>query len=99
MKKLVLALATVATFGLSTAAFAEDPAPTPQRVQPAQSQTHATHHVMKRHRAGVNEVVGRRDRGLHRGFVHSRHYGYQKNKKVVIKHTPTHRMLKTKAAS
>ncbi len=39
MKKLVLALATVATLGLSTAAFAEDPASTPQRVQPAQSQT------------------------------------------------------------
>ena len=36
MKKLVLALATVATLGLSTAAFAEDPTSTQQHVQPAQ---------------------------------------------------------------
>jgi hypothetical protein len=45
------------------------------------------------------DVVVRHDRGLHRGFLHSRHYGYDKGKKVVIKHTPTDRTLKTKAAS
>ncbi len=99
MKKLVLALATVATFGLSTAAFAEDPAPTLQRAQPTQSQTHVSHNMKASHRIGVRKVVVRHDRGLHRGFLHSRHYGYNKGKKVVIKHTPTHRTLKTKAAS
>jgi hypothetical protein len=92
MNKLAFALATIATLGLSTAAFAASPQ------QSAQSQTHATHHVKKLHRAGVNKVVVRHDRGLHRGFVHSRHYGYQKNKKVVIKHTPA-KTVKTKASS
>jgi Ni/Co efflux regulator RcnB len=99
MKKLVLALATVATLGLSTAAFAEDPTSTQQRVQPAHSQTPVSHNVKASHRIGVRKVVVRHDRGLHHGFLHSRHYGYDKGKKVVIKHTPTNRTLKTKAAS
>jgi hypothetical protein len=65
----------------------------------AQSQTHVSHNMKASHRIGVRKVVVRHDRGLHRGFLHSRHYGYDKGKKVVIKHTPTHRTLKTKAAS
>ena len=99
MNKLAFALATIATLSLSTTVFAQaSTTASPQRVQSAPSQTQATHHVMKRHRAGVNEVVGRHDRGLHRGFVHSRHYGYQRNKKVVIKHMPA-KTVKTKAGS
>jgi hypothetical protein len=99
MNKLAFALATIATLGLSTAVFAQasTTAP-PQRVQ-SQSQTHATHHIKKPHHVGVNKVVVRHDRGLHRGFVHSRHYGYHKNKKVVIKHAPSNRTVKTKASS
>jgi hypothetical protein len=98
MNKLAFALATIAALSLSTTVFAQAPtAASPQRVQSAQSQTHATHHVKKRHR--VNKVVVRHDRGLHRGFLHSRHYGYAKNKKVVIKHTPATKTVKTKAAS
>jgi hypothetical protein len=100
MNKLAFALATIATLSLSTTVFAQAPTTaSPQRVQPAQSQTHATHHVKKRHHPGVNKVVVRRDRGLHRGFLHSRHYGYAKTKKVVIKHTPATKTVKTKAAS
>jgi hypothetical protein len=33
------------------------------------------------------------------GFLHSRHYGYAKNKKVVIKHTPATKTVKTKTSS
>jgi hypothetical protein len=81
MNKLAFALATVAALGLSTAVFAQTSttAPTPQRVQSAQSQTHATKHVKKRH--------------------HARHYASQKSKKVVIKHAPATKTVKTKAAS
>jgi hypothetical protein len=100
MNKLAFALAAIATLSLSTAVFAQaSTAASPQRVQSAQSQKHATHHVKKRHHVGVNKVVVRHDRGLHRGFLHSRHYGYQKNKKFVIKHTPATKTVKTKAAS
>jgi hypothetical protein len=100
MNKLAFALAAIATLSLSTAVFAQaSTAASPQRVQSAQSQKHATHHVKKRHHVGVNKVVVRHDRGLHRGFLHSRHYGYAKNKKVVIKHTPATKTVKTKAAS
>jgi hypothetical protein len=99
MNKLAFTLATVAALSLSTTVFAQTPTTaSPQRVQAAQSQMHASQHVKKRHRA-VNKVVVRHDRGLHRGFSHSRHYGYQKNKKVVIKHAPASKTVKTKASS
>jgi hypothetical protein len=101
MNKLAFALATIATLGLSTTVFAQTSttASTPQRVQSAQPQTHVTHHAKKRHRATTNKVVVRHDRGLHRGFLHSRHYGYARNKKVVIKHTPATKTVKTKTSS
>jgi hypothetical protein len=53
MNKLAFTLATVAALGLSTAAFAQTSTTTStsQRVQPMQSQTHATKHVKKRHHA------------------------------------------------
>jgi len=101
MNRLAFGLATIATLGLSTPVFAQSSTTaSPQRVQSAQSQTHAVHHVKKRHHVRVNKVVVRHDRGLHRGFSHSRHYGYQKNRKVVIKHTPAPKTsVKSKASS
>jgi hypothetical protein len=33
--------------------------------------------TLERHHRGVNKTV-QQDRGLHRGFDHSRHYGYGK---------------------
>ena len=53
MNKLAFALATVAALSLSTAVFAQTPAPaaTPKTVQSAQPQTHVTKHVKKRHHA------------------------------------------------
>jgi hypothetical protein len=81
MNKLAFALATVAALSLSTAVFAQTSTTTStsQRVQPMQSQTHATKHVNKRHRAW--------------------HYASHKGKKVVVKHTPASKPVKTKAAS
>jgi len=104
MNKLVLALATVATFGLSTAAFAQNPAAstpttsTQERVQPAQSQAVA-HKMRASHRAGAKKVVVVRHRTLHRGVSHARYYGYHNGKKVVVKHMPSHRAVRTKASS
>ena len=53
MNKLVLVLATAATFGFGTAAFAASPstASTQERVQPAQSQATGAHKMKARHRA------------------------------------------------
>jgi len=81
MNKLAFTLATVAALGLSTAVFAQTSttASTPQRVQSAQPQAHATKHVKKRH--------------------HARHYASHKGRKVVVKHTPAPKPVKTKAAS
>ena len=105
MNKLVLALATVATFGLTTAAFAQNPAastPTTsrqERVQPAQSQALVAHKMRASHRAGAKKVVVVRHRGVHRGVLHARHYGHHNGKKVVVKHMPGHGTVRTKASS
>jgi hypothetical protein len=56
MNKLVLALASVAAFGLSTSAFAETPAASTSAVstqtQPAPSQAPSAHKMRASHRAG-----------------------------------------------
>src|SRR5215471_3671095 len=85
MNKLAFALATVAVLSLSTVAFAQTstPASTPKAVQSTQSKTHMTHHV-KRHHAATNKT--------------SRYHG-SKSKKVVTKHAPTTKTVKTKVAS
>jgi Ni/Co efflux regulator RcnB len=79
MNKLVLTLATVATFGLSTAS-------TQERVQAAPSQASIAHKVRASHRAGAKKAVVVRHRTLHRGVSHARHY-----QKVVVKHMPANR--------
>jgi hypothetical protein len=102
MNKLVLALATVATFGLSTAAFAQNPtASSPiaqERVQPAQSQAPGAHKMRTSHRTGAKKVVVVRHRTLHRKVSHARHYRYD-NRKVVGKHMPANKTLRTKTSS
>ncbi len=104
MNKLVLALAAVATFSLSTTAFAQNPAAstpiasTQERVQPAQSQAPVAHKMRASHRTGAKKVVVVRHRTLHHRVSHARHYGYD-NGKVVVKHMPAKRTLKTKASS
>ena len=104
MNKLVLALAALATFGLTTAAFAQNPtasspiASTQERIQPAQLQAPAAHKMRANHRA-AKKVAVVRHRALHHGVSHARHYGFDNGKKVVVKHMPANRTVRTKASS
>ena len=99
MNKLVLALATVAAFGLSTAAFAETPAASAvsTQTQPAQSQAPAAHKMRASHRAGEKKVA--RHHILHRRVSHVRHYGHDHGKRVAVKHMPAKKTVTTKTAS
>ena len=93
MKKLALALgfaATALTFAAAVPASAED-----VKLRVGVGEHRMIHRDRPRHVA----VVVRHDRGLHRGFVHSRHYGSDNVKKVVVRHTPTNRTVKAKTAS
>src|SRR5262245_42642512 len=97
MHKLVLALATVAAFGLNTAAFAETPAAptsTPStQSKPAQSQAPVAHKMRVGQRAGAKKVV--RHHARHHRLA--RHYGH--GKKVAVKHLPAKKPVTTKSAS
>jgi hypothetical protein len=101
MNKLVLALASVAAFGLSTSAFAETPAASTSAVstqtQPAPSQAPSAHKMRASHRAGGKKVVGRHP--LHRRASHARHYGHDRGKKVAVKHLPSKKTVTLKNAS
>jgi Ni/Co efflux regulator RcnB len=101
MNKLVLVLATVATFGLGTAAFAASPstASTQERVQPAQSQASGAHKMKASHRAGTKKVMVGHHRTVHLKASHARHYRHDNGKKVVVKHVPANKTTKTKASS
>ena len=90
MNKLALALATVAALGLSTAVFAQTstPASTPQRS--AQPQPQVTQQVKHSQTYATKHVKKRH---------YARHYASHKGKKVVVKHTPATKPVKTKAAS
>jgi len=90
VNKLVLAFATVAAFGLSTAAFAENPAV-------STSITSTQNQSAPSHRAGAKKVV--RHHPLHRRVSHARHYGNGHSKKVAVKHLPAKKTVTTKTAS
>lgn len=79
MRKLALILATGALFGLAAPAVAVEAGTAAQARTPMAQATVNTAVKAKgvHHRRGVNKLV-RHDRGLHRGFTHSRHYGYGK---------------------
>jgi len=101
MNKLVLALVTVAGFGLSTAVFAETPAPPTSAVstqtQPAQSQAPAAHKMRATHRASGKKVV--RHHTLHRKASQARHYRHDRARKVAVKHMPSKKVVTPKTAS
>jgi hypothetical protein len=90
MNKLAFTLATVAALGLSTAVFAQTSttAATPKPVQSAQPKAQATQQV-KQSQTTTKHVKKRH---------HARHYASHKGKRVV-KHAPTTKTMKTKAAS
>jgi Ni/Co efflux regulator RcnB len=101
MNKLVLVLATAATFGFGTAAFAASPstAATQERVQPAQSQATGAHKMKASHRADGKKIMARHHRTVHLKASHARHYRHDNGKKVVVKHAPGNKTMRTKVSS
>ena len=101
MNKLLLALATVAAVGLSTAAFAENPAASTSTAstqnQAVQSRSADAHKMRASHRSGAKKVVHRAT--LHRRAAHTRHYGHDQGKRIVVKHMPAKKTVTTKTAS
>jgi hypothetical protein len=81
MKTFALALAAAVALGLSSPSFVGDAAAA-QGLKMAQADVSVK---VGGPRRTVKKVIVRRDRGLHRGWRHSRHYGA--TKKVVIKRT------------
>lgn len=85
MRKFGLILATTALIGLAAPAFAIEAGTSAKARTPvAQADVNAgaksTSSVRARdHGRGVNKMT-HHDRGLHRGFSHSRHLGYAKNR-------------------
>jgi hypothetical protein len=93
MNKILLALATVAAVGLSTAAFAENPTPS-IKDQPAQSHTAVSHKKVVTHRVGAKKHT--------MAHVHHRnplHYTYDSGKKSLPKHAAAKTKVKTKTSS
>jgi hypothetical protein len=87
MRKFALALATTAMLGMAAPAFAiesgtaaQTRAPVAQATANAnlKAKTNVNSMKMVNRRHGMNKLV-QHDRGLHRGFTHSRHYGYAKS--------------------
>jgi acyl-coenzyme A synthetase/AMP-(fatty) acid ligase len=104
MRKLALAVAAAAAMAFTAPAFAASEAPAASgRIQLAQADvkvkrsTTVRHgnvvrkKVVVRHGDNVRRKVVIRDRGLHRGWRHSRHYGARKT--VVIKRQGPHRTV------
>jgi len=94
MRKFTLAIATTAVLCMAAPAFAIESGTAAQsRTSDAQTSVSTNAKRMAEldhHSRGVNKVV-QHDRGLHRGFTHSHHYGYEKNhgKSVHAKVTST----------
>jgi hypothetical protein len=89
MRSLALALAAALAVGLSSPSLVNGAAAA-QGLKMAQADVRVN--VGGPHRS-VKKVVVHRDRGLHRGWRHSRHYGA--TKKVVIKRTGDRVVKKT----
>jgi hypothetical protein len=85
MRKFGLILAAAALVGFAAPAFAiEAGTSVKTRAPMAQADVNAgvksSSSVRMRHSRGVNKMV-QHDRGLHRGFTHSRHLGYAKSRR------------------
>jgi len=83
MRKFALALAATAVLGMVAPAVAIESGTATQTQTTAAQKSISTNAIrmaeVDHHRRGVNKVV-QHDRGLHRGFTHSHHYGYEKNR-------------------
>jgi hypothetical protein len=87
MRKFALALATTAMLGMAAPAFAIESGTAAQTRTPVaqanvnanvKAKTNVNSMKMVHRRHGMNKLV-QHDRGLHRGFTHSRHFGYAKS--------------------
>jgi hypothetical protein len=84
MRKLALATAAVAALALSAPTFTAPAFAQDVKVK-VKSGDRGDHGM--RTRSVKKVVIKHGDRGMHRGFSHSRHYGYGGvKKKVIIKH-------------
>ena len=81
MRKITVALASVAILGLAAPATANEKAASQDLIQLAQADVK----VKVRSERPRNKVVIRHDRGRHVGFSHSRHLGYGKSVTIVKK--------------
>jgi len=83
MRKFALALAATAVLGMVAPALAIESGSATQTRTPVAQKSVSTNAIriaeVDHHRRGVNKVV-QHDRGLHRGFTHSHHYGYEKKR-------------------
>jgi hypothetical protein len=83
MRKFALALAATAVLGMVAPALAIESGFATQTQTPVAQKRVSTDAIriaeVDHHRRGVNKVV-QHDRGLHRGFTHSHHYGYEKKR-------------------
>ena len=83
MRKFTLALTTTAVLCMTASAFAIESGTATQTRIPVAQKSVSTNAIrmaeVDQHGRGVNKVV-QHDRGLHRGFTHSHHYGYEKNR-------------------
>ena len=83
MKRLALALAAASALGLSAPAYAAGTSGQGTTVQTTVKAKPKMHRHAKKVIVRKKVVVTRHDRGLHRGFTHSRHLGYAKAHKPI----------------
>ena len=98
MNKTMLVLATVATLGLSSAAFAESAAPAmKQGAQPTHSQASVTHKKRLSHRVAARKSAVAYRHNPHHQVRHTSHQANGKNS--LVKHATANKKMRTKASS
>ena len=94
----MLALVTVATIGLTSAAFAET-TPSMKDVQPVQSQASVTHKQKVSHRIGGKKVVVAYHHAHYRTAARATHHSHYTGKKHHAMHVVAKKTLRAKTSS
>jgi hypothetical protein len=94
----MLTLATVATIGLTTAAFAET-TPSMKDVHPAQSQASGTHKEKVSHRDGGKKAVVAYHHSVYRSAARATHYSHYTGKKHRAMHMVAKKTIRAKTSS
>lgn len=98
VSKTALALAAVATIGLTTAAFAEM-TPSTKDMQPAHSQASVIHKKTVSHRVGGKKVDVAYNHRAHHPAARATHYSHYTGKKHLAKHVAAKRTMRAKTSS